>query len=823
MSYETGTILLNKYRIESLIGQGAFGDVYLVKHLELNVFRALKILKQDSLKNLKDAQDRFELEARLGAKFNYGPQQSHLLHVYDLHKTPDFWALELEYAPGKSLADKIEGKQKSGKLLEIEEAICIALSIAEGLSALHNADIVHRDIKPSNILFDSRGKAKVADLGLAQIPHGPSMRSQLSNPGSHPGTPGYMSPEQEDSRKYLQPASDVYTLGIVLFEMLTGRVYSSQKKGTRAKSFRTEIPAWLDDLLAEILAVDPEKRPWTGKDVADRLRSGQQGINLPMNPIPVAINPLSIPKINPHRQLSYPRSKKKSSWQLAAFALLAIMLVGVIGYNLLGKASSPGPNPTLTASQLTGQAGEVRIATQQAALTSILDESTRAVAEITATDMIRKATDEAATQSGIQTSVAWVATEHQSNIWTAEVPTATTTPPPSSTPVLLPSNTPAKPDLVIASALNNQLPDCVLPSYTMMYVVTLRNQGAGDAGAFAVNVLGSWRQVTRLGAGQSVSLSGIPYSGDNSITLDVNNQVDETNEENNSNFGNLLVPSQPPICTNTPTITIAPTKTPTLTPYPMKVPQFNYPLNGQSIIYEDSYGFQVKPISYATGFLWSFQQNGQLVWENWRDEGSLSGADYWISNSNQAHSRFSPGPLLVSVRAQINGQFSDAATITVQLVQTPTITPSPTITPTKPAPSAPILLSPSDGSAINANTAFSFTWNISTDAESYYTEYSGSSSNNSGWISGTNWNVAGLGPGTYSWRAKARNSSGESAWGGPWTLTISVAQFQVRVAVGQSSYSTGNQRARKTRVIASAASPPTPETPTPRTDAARGW
>ena len=273
MSYSPSDILFDKYRIEALIGQGAFGDVYRVTHLALRVTRAVKILRRDApgmgstLYN--NAQQRFMLEGQLGARL----KNPYLLQIYDFIIREDVLLLEMEYAPGGSLAEKLEKLKADGALLPIPEALRVALEIASGLSALHARDIIHRDLKPSNILFDEQGQAHLADLGLAQIPGGPSMRSQLSDAQPHPGTPGYMSPEQEFERGLLKPPSDVYALGLVLFEMLTGRSYAMLRPGTRANSLRREIPARLDDLLAKMLAKSPDERPWDGNEARELLKS----------------------------------------------------------------------------------------------------------------------------------------------------------------------------------------------------------------------------------------------------------------------------------------------------------------------------------------------------------------------------------------------------------------------------------------------------------------------------------------------------------------------------------------------------------------------
>jgi len=276
MPYTTGNILLDKYRIEEQIGKGAFGEVYRVTHLKLNMPRALKVLGRDApglgSTEYGEYQDRFKLEAQLGAKLNH----PNIIQVHDFEMDGEDLFLVMEYAAGGNLSKRIEQAKQGGTPMPLGTALAIAQEVAEGLAKLHELDVVHRDLKPSNILFDEKGHAKVADFGLAQTPGGPSMRSQLSDPAPHPGTPAYMSPEQKNSRDYLTPTSDVYALGLVLFEMLTGRVYRSQRPGTRAAGLREDVPAWLDDLLASMLSETPENRPWDGKEVLAKLRAGAQ-------------------------------------------------------------------------------------------------------------------------------------------------------------------------------------------------------------------------------------------------------------------------------------------------------------------------------------------------------------------------------------------------------------------------------------------------------------------------------------------------------------------------------------------------------------------
>lgn len=278
MSFSPNDIILEKYRIEKLVGQGAFAKVYLATHLALDAPRALKILHKDTpglgSTKFSDFHSRFRLEAQLGAKLEGNP---HIVQVYDFEQDGETLILVMEYAPGGSLAGRIARARECDKPIPIEESAQMALEVARGLAAIHDLDAVHRDLKPSNILFDKQGRAKVSDVGLAQIPSGPSMRSQFSTAQPHPGTPGYMSPELERIRQYLSPASDIYALGLVLFETLTGRVCRGQPPGTRVHKLRPEIPKWLDKLTARMLSEKPEDRPWNGEQAAQLLQDGLEG------------------------------------------------------------------------------------------------------------------------------------------------------------------------------------------------------------------------------------------------------------------------------------------------------------------------------------------------------------------------------------------------------------------------------------------------------------------------------------------------------------------------------------------------------------------
>ena len=197
---------------------------------------------------------RFEREARVQAGFNH----PNIVHVYELiQESADRLYLVMEFVDGESLRDALARRGP----LPVDEAVRITSDLLAGLAAVHAdpRDIVHRDIKPSNVLLTKDGQAKLADFGLAQVGD-ESLRSEGGKP--HPGTALYMSPEQETTNAYLYPASDLFSVGCVLFEMLTGVPYKRAKKERKGLAeLRPDAPPWLGEIVTAALAKDPDDRP----------------------------------------------------------------------------------------------------------------------------------------------------------------------------------------------------------------------------------------------------------------------------------------------------------------------------------------------------------------------------------------------------------------------------------------------------------------------------------------------------------------------------------------------------------------------------------
>jgi len=245
------TLLAGKYRILSVIGRGGYGQVYLGYDEAAERYVAIKELRPDELASadeLRDYQARFRREAQVGDQL----RDPHVAAVYALETDPDgAMYLVMEHVNGGSLKQLLSDHGP----LPPEVVLDIGIGISRAIEALYAHDIVHRDIKPSNILLAREGTAKLTDLGIAQVGQ-ETRRTQLAGP--HPGTPVYMSPEQATSAGYLDQRSDLYALGLVLYEALTGRLYVRHRVSPADQD--EQVPPALNAVVMKALEEDPAKR-----------------------------------------------------------------------------------------------------------------------------------------------------------------------------------------------------------------------------------------------------------------------------------------------------------------------------------------------------------------------------------------------------------------------------------------------------------------------------------------------------------------------------------------------------------------------------------
>src|SRR5688572_16803672 len=198
----------NKYRILRKVGSGGFADVYLGEHTQLGRNVAIKILRGSDDEEMIE---RFRREARAAAKLSH----PNIIDIYDVGDNEDIYYFVMKYIPGDTLAQKMRREKKvmPGSAIEITKQVVDALAYA------HDRGVVHRDIKPANVLLDEFGKPVLMDFGIARL----SFVGQLTRTGTLMGTPHYLPPEQPLG-KPVDGRSDIYSLGIMFYEMLGGRV-----------------------------------------------------------------------------------------------------------------------------------------------------------------------------------------------------------------------------------------------------------------------------------------------------------------------------------------------------------------------------------------------------------------------------------------------------------------------------------------------------------------------------------------------------------------------------------------------------------------------
>jgi tRNA A-37 threonylcarbamoyl transferase component Bud32 len=233
--------------ILELVGQGGMGAVYKARQSGLDRLVALKILPLEAARNPAFA-ERFNREAKALAKLNH----PNIVAVYDVGQISGLYYFLMEYVDGINLRQTLRaGQLKPAQALQIVPQICEALEYA------HEEGIVHRDIKPENILLDKRGRVKIADFGLAKLLGGASAEARLTAPYQVMGTPHYMAPEQVENPLEVDHRADIYSLGVVFYEMLTGQLPLGR---FAPPSHKVQVDVRIDEVVLKTLEREPQRR-----------------------------------------------------------------------------------------------------------------------------------------------------------------------------------------------------------------------------------------------------------------------------------------------------------------------------------------------------------------------------------------------------------------------------------------------------------------------------------------------------------------------------------------------------------------------------------
>ena len=342
------TLIDNRYQLRALAGSGGMADVYLAHDKVLDRHVAIKLLKARYARD-EEFVERFRREAKSAASLI----SRYIVPIFDWGEAEDgTYYIVMEYVPEGDLGDRIkhEGRLSPGTAAEV------ALQVAEALQAAHKRGIIHRDVKPRNILFARSGHIKVADFGIARAVES----TTISHSGDILGSVKYMSPEQAAGER-VGPESDLYSLGVVLYETLTGRVpfnvttpadVAAEHTGgspSRSRELNPEVPEGIDAIVMRLLATDPQDRYGSADKLIEDLepvRAGPAPVasypNEPSTTAPadVATQILKLPASGVSTGSRIGARRRRVLWLLTMFAVLVVAL-GISGYGLV-REGFPG-------------------------------------------------------------------------------------------------------------------------------------------------------------------------------------------------------------------------------------------------------------------------------------------------------------------------------------------------------------------------------------------------------------------------------------------------------------------------------------------------
>jgi serine/threonine protein kinase len=288
----TGATFAGRYQIVEELGRGGMGKVYKAIDTEVKEKIALKLIKPEISMDEKTIA-RFQNELKLARKISH----RNVCRMYDLNKEDGNYYITMEYVPGEDLKSMI----RMSRQLSVATAVNVAKQVCEGLSEAHRIGVIHRDLKPSNIMIDKAGNVRIMDFGIAR-----SLRTKgITGAGVMIGTPEYMSPEQVEGKEVDQ-RSDIYSLGIILYEMVTGRVpfdgdtpftvgvKHKSEEPQDPKALNTQITDDLSSIILKCLEKEKTKRPQSVDELISDLSVIEKGVSAVFE-APPQTKPLTTP------------------------------------------------------------------------------------------------------------------------------------------------------------------------------------------------------------------------------------------------------------------------------------------------------------------------------------------------------------------------------------------------------------------------------------------------------------------------------------------------------------------------------------------------
>ena len=315
---------------QSLLGEGGFAKVYLARHIGLQINVALKVM-DTKMTSDPDFSKRFLREGRFNAELGHHPN---IVTIHDIGCVDSNFYIAMQYLPGMNLQEVLASERK------LNHPLIMLRPIIEALGFAHTSGFVHRDIKPANILFDNFGKAVLSDFGIAKSLH---QNTQLTALNVAIGTPHYMSPEQAKGLPEIDGRSDLYSIGIILFEMFSGQkpFDGADSMGIMLQHVNDEPPdlpeseSVYQPLISKLLAKSPDERHQTADELLEDIDSLLGGGT-----------------VAKPRRTTTKMNKRKAGGILAGAGGIAVLgAAGFAAMAMLSQPEPPGPAPLPPAEQ----------------------------------------------------------------------------------------------------------------------------------------------------------------------------------------------------------------------------------------------------------------------------------------------------------------------------------------------------------------------------------------------------------------------------------------------------------------------------------------